>query len=46
MHIFLPLKHPYTAQSVALVFFFNIVKLHGIPKIIVSDRDMVFTSNF
>jgi hypothetical protein len=43
---FLPLKHPYTAQSVALVFFSNIVKLYGIPKNIVSDRDIVFTSNF
>ncbi|KAM3269489.1 putative protein isoform X1 [Capsicum chacoense] len=27
---FLPLKHPYTAQSVAHVFLDNIVKLHGI----------------
>jgi hypothetical protein len=42
---FMPLKHPYTSSSVALVFFNNIVKLHGIPKTIVSDRDKVFTSN-
>jgi hypothetical protein len=40
---FIALKHPYTAQSVALAFFNNVVKLHGLPKTIVSDRDKVFT---
>jgi transposase InsO family protein len=43
---FFPLKHPYTASSVATTFLNNIVKLHGLPKTIVSDRDKVFTSNF
>ncbi|KAJ3702949.1 hypothetical protein LUZ61_006654 [Rhynchospora tenuis] len=43
---FIALAHPYTAQSVAVVFFENIVKLHGIPESIVSDRDPVFTSTF
>jgi hypothetical protein len=43
---FLPLKHPYTATSVAQLFFSNIVKLHGLPKTIVSDRDKVFASAF
>jgi hypothetical protein len=43
---FLSLRHPYTAASVAQVFFTNIVKLHGLPKTIVSDRDKVFTSHF
>ena len=28
---FLPLKHPYTATTMAQVFLDNIVKLHGIP---------------
>ncbi len=43
---FLPLGHPYTATSVAQVFFNEVVRLHGIPLSIVSDRDPVFTSAF
>jgi hypothetical protein len=43
---FLPLGHPYTATSVAWVFFDGVVRLHGIPSSIVSDRDPVFTSQF
>lgn len=43
---FLPLKHPYSAQSVAHLFAKEIVRLHGIPKDIVSDRDTVFCSQF
>ena len=43
---FIPLSHPYTASSVARAFFDNIVKLHGLPCSIVSDRDPVFTSTF
>lgn len=41
---FLPLKHPYTAVTVAKAFYDGVVKLHGLPKTIVSDRDKVFTS--
>jgi len=41
---FVPLGHPYTALTVAQAFFDNIVKLHGFPTSIVSDRDPVFTS--
>lgn len=40
------LKHPYTASSVAETFITNVVKLHGIPKTIVSDGDAVFVSIF
>lgn len=43
---FLPLKHPYTAMSVAQSLLQHVIKLHGVPKTIVSDRDPVFTSNF
>ena len=43
---FLPLAHPYSAETVAQTFFTDIVRLHGIPQSIVSDRDPVFTSNF
>jgi hypothetical protein len=43
---FLPLKHPYSAASVARVFLDNVYKLHGLSVSIVSDRDKVFTSQF
>ena len=34
------------AKQIAEVFCKNIYKLHGFPKVIVSDRDAKFTSNF
>jgi hypothetical protein len=43
---FIPLKADYSSKVVAEVFMNQIVKLHGIPKSIVSDRDKVFTSSF
>lgn len=43
---FIPLAQPYTALSVAKEFTANVVKLHGIPRVIVSDRDAIFTSAF
>jgi transposase InsO family protein len=43
---FIPLAHPYSVESVAQVFFAEIVRLHGVPQSIVSDRDPVFTSIF
>jgi transposase InsO family protein len=43
---FYPLKHPFTANSIAVVFLDNVMKLHGIPKTIESDRDKVFKSAF
>jgi len=42
---FIPLGHPYTASSVARAFFTDIVRLHGMPESIVSDRDPVFTGH-
>lgn len=43
---FFPLKHHFTAKGVAQVFLDSVVKLHGVPKTLVSDRDKVFTSSF
>jgi hypothetical protein len=40
---FIPLGHPYTASTMARAFFNDIVRLHGIPETIVSDRDPIFT---
>lgn len=36
----------FTATKVATWFVEIIVKLHGLPKSIISDRDKIFTSNF
>ena len=43
---FCPLKSGFTAKVVATAFFDSIVKLHGFPQGIVSDRDPLFVSNF
>jgi len=43
---FIPLGHPYSAESIAQAFFTGIVRLHGVPQSMVSDRDPVFTSTF
>jgi hypothetical protein len=42
---FICLAHPYTATTVANAFLNNIYKLHGMPTVIISDRDRIFTSN-
>jgi hypothetical protein len=43
---FLPLAHPFSAHQVSKLFMDNIHKLHGLPRVIVSDRDRIFTSSF
>ena len=43
---FYSLSHPFKASTLAAAFMETIQKLHGIPKIIVSDRDSIFTSDF
>ena len=43
---FLTLLHPFTAAAVAKVFLNNVYRLHGLPTVIISYRDRVFTSLF
>lgn len=43
---FLVVRHPYTAKDIAGIFIREIVRLHGFPRTIVSDRDCVFMSTF
>ncbi|KAL1553698.1 hypothetical protein AAHA92_14340 [Salvia divinorum] len=43
---FMSLSHPYKALSVAQTFLDNVFKLHGLPNILISDRDTVFLSKF
>ncbi|KAL4019190.1 hypothetical protein IC575_022834 [Cucumis melo] len=43
---FITLKHPFSAKQVALTFIDKIVRRHGIPNSIITDRDKIFLSNF
>jgi len=43
---FMAVKHPYTVASIAQLFMDNVVRLHGLPQSIVSDRDTIFVSAF
>ena len=42
---FIALGHPYTVVLIARAFFDGIVRLHGFPTSIVSNRDPVYTSH-
>lgn len=43
---FMAPSHPYTENSVAQKVLDTVVKLHGPPKAIISDRDAIFVSSF
>ena len=43
---FIPVKSTHKTDDIAKIFMKEIFKLHGLPKAIVSDRDVKFTSNF
>jgi hypothetical protein len=43
---FCALSHPFKSSTVATTFMETVQKLHGNPKIIVSDRDPIFTGHF
>ena len=42
---FIALSHPFTTSIVEIFLLDNIQKIHGTPKVIVSDRDPIFTSH-
>lgn len=42
---FIELKHPFSACPVVTIFVKEVVRLHGVPSSIVSDRDKVFMSH-
>jgi hypothetical protein len=41
---FIALCHPYTTKTVVQLFIDNIFKIHGLPLVIITDRDIIFTS--
>jgi hypothetical protein len=43
---FCALSHPFKASIVSTAFMETVQKLHGSPKIIVSDKDPIFTGHF
>ena len=40
---FIPVKSTYKAMNITDIFLKEIFRLHGIPKVMISDRDVKFT---
>lgn len=43
---FSPMRITFTARDIAQVFLWDIVRLHGVPRKIISDKDSLFTFSF
>ena len=43
---FIPVKSTFKAINIAEIFMKEIFRLHGIPKMVISDRDVKFTYAF
>ena len=43
---FIPVELTYKAINVAEIFLKEIFRLHGVPKMVIYDRDVKFTSKF
>lgn len=43
---FIALRHPLSAYPIAKAYTDKVHKLHGTPKILVTNRDNIFTSLF
>ena len=43
---FIPMKSTYKVVNIADIFLKEVFRLHGIPKAIISDRNVNFTGNF
>ena len=43
---FVPLKHPFNAKDLARIFVKEVIRLHRIPKSVVSNRGSTFLGNF
>ena len=43
---FIPIKTTYKAANIADIFLKQFFRLHGIPKVIISDQDSKFIGNF
>jgi hypothetical protein len=41
-----PVRHDIDAPGLARVFFDTVFRHHGLPRVIISDRDPRFTGNF
>jgi hypothetical protein len=41
---FIAIIHPFTTRTVVQLFIDNVFRLHGLPLVIINDRDRIFTS--